>query len=245
MLALRYGIPTVLIEGRQVRAVPHCSNSLQRVARAMIRAIERITAWAVEGKKQLAARPNVGRPGDQVPIRSRYLQIDDAVQLPMKCVSTGRIQNEEIEGRYSPHVVPTITVTTPTTYAVHRKCAVVNQTLERHGFQCLRSTGGPTQATQFQIVDVAPSKRDGRAPRHLQLSQHNVQIEPNDYLFYDVRQVGGHALAVLLEPGSKYGLARFDSCRLELHAGTYFPVLRCESVDAAPSPLPLGPRRAC
>jgi len=54
----------------------------------------------------------------------------------------------------------------------------------------------------------------------------SLEIDLDEFVWFPTDQPGGHALAVLLEPCSKFGLHRFADFGLALQSGMRYPIVR-------------------
>jgi hypothetical protein len=115
----------------------------------------------------------------------------------------------------------------PRAYAVPRDRAALLEVLRRHGFAFVPpSPDGVQRIERYWIERLKPSRRPNRSPHDLTLS---VQLESgslDEHLLVPVGEDGGAALAVLLEPASKHGLARFAEMELPVAPQSAYPVWR-------------------
>lgn len=97
-LALRFAIPTILIEGR--RSSPDDFLSFTPPAVALLRSIEIVVEWAAAHAKQLRNRPSGGEEVEMVPVRCRYSGSKTARYMEMQSASKGEIARVRIPGAY-------------------------------------------------------------------------------------------------------------------------------------------------
>ncbi len=224
-LAQRYGIPVLLMEGR------HASRSegrdaRQRVRDAMTAALGLVVRWAEENRNRLTVA-DLPRPGDPIAIGSRYARDRVPFRMAFRDVRTDTIRDIDLSATYTPGVEVTRHSAVPLAYAVPRVRRELIDLLERLGFPSESPEPGQRGLVERLSLDrVRPSRTPNRPPR-VRSSRENAEELPLDgFLIYPTNHEGGRALVVLLEPGSKYGLARFPDLGLRPERGMSWPVLR-------------------
>jgi hypothetical protein len=225
-LALRYGVPTVLVEGR--RWSPGDDPALKaHVLTAMERALSLIVGWAQANYALLAdARPEP--PVQQsVPVRSRYRRAGGSCTLAFADARSGQIRVLELPERFTPWLKARARVSLPRAYAVPCAQHAVLEVLRRQAFALMPSPPDRVERIERYWVDALKApRRPHRSPRKLRLRVSTEERPLNGYLLVPVAADGGRALAVFLEPASKYGLARFADMDLPLTPQSAYPVLR-------------------
>ena len=228
-LTLRYGIPTILLEGRQ----PLHSDSLavrMYLVSALQASLELLVQWAKQNKNLLTLSLSPLKPKDSIAISSRYVQADEPCRMVFKDAQSGDIRQVELPGKFTPQGETTKQIKLPWAYAVPGKHTALIKLLRRHGFAEQAPRQGQIEMVEsYQINEVQRSKRANRPPRNLSVTVHREQKLLNNYVLFPVMQDGGHALAVLLEPESKYGLTRFPRMDLNLRTASNYPILRVPS----------------
>ena len=222
-LALRYGIPTVLLEGRQPirRDRPAVRERLQTVLQT---AIFVILAWA-EGNHQMLKAAKM--PMTSAVLRSRYLADAQARKLEFKVLPSGNIHRVALPGKYTPHLKVTQQLDLPQAYAVPAALTNLCSILIRHGFSHHMANQDEFMRTQgYQLHAVVPSRRLHRMPRQLTLERVEEKRSLDNYFIFPVTPEAGTSLAVFLEPQSKHGLHRYSETGLTLTSNTVYPVLR-------------------
>jgi len=237
-LALRYRLPTVLVEarGRSTRDAPGLEA---HVLAGVARTLDLIVQWAQDHRAELIGLigligpigPIGDPPGravdDSVPVRTRYRPAAGPCRLEFADARSGRIRTVDAPGRYTPELDGAGVVTLPRAYAVPRVQPGVLEVLWRHGFDLVRPAPDRLERVErYRVEELTPSRRPNRSPHELRLS---VRIEHgplHDQLLVPVTAEGGAALAVLLEPASKHGLARFRELDLCLTPRSDYPVAR-------------------
>ncbi len=222
-LALRYGIPTVLLEGRQpIRSDrPAVRERLQTVLQTAILAI---LSW-VEGNHQKLKAAKMQIPS--AVLRSRYFADAKARKLEFKDLPSGNIHRVALPGKYTPHLKVTQQVDLPQAYAVPAALTNLCSILIRHGFSHHMANKEEFMRTQgYRLRAVEPSRRLHRMPRQLTIERFEKKRPLNNYLTFPVTPETGSALAVFLEPQSKYGLHRYSETGLTLTSNTVYPILR-------------------
>jgi predicted deacylase len=230
--ALRYGIPVLLLEGKQP---PRRSRTAtwRRTRRAMIRALQHIVDWSAtcgtDFGAQLPAEPADGL----VALKCRYREAAAPARILMEEVDSGHLREVSPPGRYTPALRVTRRTQLPVAYAVPKAFKTLNELLAAHGFQYQpvvsdRTSPVSPSVRQYVIESCVPSRRPHRPARQVKLATQVYQETLQDHIIYPTDQTGGKCLAVLLEPNSKYGLTRYAEYGLSLHPGTAYPILRCE-----------------
>ncbi len=220
-LALRYGVATLLLEGRQ----PVGSESSHRAAACLETGLHEILRWIAHRRSLFAAAPATCRR--TLPIRSRYAKATRGHRMVFADARDGTLRRTVLPAPYTPRVRVTGDVSLPEAYAVARQRSKLLRVLMRHGFRHLPFIPARYDcAEKYHIRGVRPSRRNRRAPLDVQLTTHRVRPRLDDYLFFPAVGRAAHALAVFLEPASKYGLHRHPEVDLTLAAGEDYPVLR-------------------
>jgi len=225
-LALRYGLPTVLVEARGP-SLRDDSTDEPHVVAAVEHALCLILRWAREQAVSLtAARPRLPAT-DSVPVRTRYRQAARPCKLAFADPHSGVIRTVVVPGRFTPHLEATWRVRLPRAYAVPRNRAALLEVLQRHAFTLVPpSPDGIQRIERYWIERLRPSERPNRPPHDVTLS---VQVESGSldgHILVPVSEDGGAALAVLLEPASKHGLARFAEMELPVASQSAYPIWR-------------------
>jgi predicted deacylase len=225
-LALRYGIPTILVEGRG------SSRSDDPAVEAHVLAgMEHALAWIVRWAQENYAALTGARPGpladEPVPVRTRYRRAARPCTLAFANARSGRIDTVELPGRFTPQLEADWAVTLPRAYAVPCTQGALLQVLRRQAFALVPAAPDRLERIErYWVEELKPARRPNRAPRDLKLSVRTEQRPLNDHVLIPVTEDGGPALAVLLEPASKHGLARFADLRMPVTSRSAYPVLR-------------------
>lgn len=222
-LALRYGIPTVLLEGRQpLRGDrPDVRERLQMVMQTAILAI---LAWVEGNHPRLKAAK---KPMPSAVLRSRYLADAQPRKMAFKVLPSGDIRRVALSGKYTPHLKVAEQVDLPQAYAVPAALTDLCGILLRHGFSRYMANRDERMQTQgYRLGAVEPSRRPHRMPRQIAIERFEEKRPLDHYFVFPVTPETGPALAVLLEPQSKYGLHRYSETGLTLASNTVYPVLR-------------------
>lgn len=220
-LALRYGVPTLLLEGRQ----PTGGESSHRAAACLETGLHEILRWVNKRRTLFGAALTTHRP--TLAIRSRYEKSKFAHRMVFADARDGSLRQTLLAAPYTPRVRPNGNVTVPDGYAVARHRSKLLRVLRRHGFRHIPFIPARYgRAESYHIRAVRPSRRNRRAPRKVQLTTRQLRPRPGDYVFFPAVGHAAHALAVYLEPASKYALHRHPEVDLPLVAGEDYPVLR-------------------
>jgi Succinylglutamate desuccinylase / Aspartoacylase family len=206
-LSLRYGVPTVLIEGRRSSGDDPPMFAPTHVA--LLRAIEAVLDWAGANTSCLKRRP--AGLAEPIPIACRYSRSARPRYMEMQSAAAGGIQMVGIPGAYLPFVATTRTIRVPRAYAVPRSSVRVLGALARQRFRT-------ASAERFRNARLEVYRAGASGPCFAEA--------PADAVFYPTDQPGGRVLALLLEPQSRFGLHRFTEFGLAAPLGSLYPVAR-------------------
>ncbi|MBA2459295.1 MAG: hypothetical protein H0V43_10125 [Gemmatimonadales bacterium] len=224
-LALRYGMPTLLLEGRQptrMDAPPERAH----IRDAMQMALESIVGWAEQNQNVVTSRLGAAEPGEQVTVRFRRVRETALCRLAFKDAVSNAIREVQLPGPLAGNVRATRDVTLPTAYAIPTTHGALLDLLARHGFSG-RPTAPPiARVERYRVRRVRPSRHPGRPPRHMEIDTVEDTAPVTGHMLLPVTDEGGRALAVFLEPQSSHGLHRLDQMGLPLCSDSWYPVLR-------------------
>lgn len=224
-MALRFGVPVLLVEGRRPLRGEQ-SEDRSRLAEALQTALAAIVRWAWEQRHILMHKAD-GDAAGTIALQLRYLRTDAPCQLALRDVQTGQVKDVVLPGRYKRDVVVCKSLRLPSAYAVARTAEALLAILRRHGFpEHILPAGTSLLVERLRITDLRPSKRPLRAPRKLVLESISALQALDDHVLFPVTDDGGAALAVFLEPESKYALHRVKEAGISLVPGKEYPVLR-------------------
>lgn len=227
-LALRQGVPCLLVEGRRA---PRAEGSEARrlVRDAMTAALGLAVEWAVANRDLLAARA-LPRLGERVVIGSRYDREHVPFAVTFRDVRTELLREVDLSTDYTSGVEATRHAVVPKSYAVPLSHRPLLDLLERHGFP--RQTPEPGRSglvERRRIERVRATRRPDRPPRIRVGPAVLEEVSLDGQVLFPTDHEGGRALVVMLEPGSKYGLARFPDLGLHPKPGSLWPVSRIVS----------------
>lgn len=255
MFALRYGIPTILLEGRQPSRRHDPPAASARTVQALTGALHLLVEWAITDQRRFvhtfashtasdgvssafdadcididgAVAPHAA--ADCVPIGSRYAPPSDTCSLLFRSTLDGTIRQVTLDGRYTPTVQVTKEISLPAAYAVPNELPSTLAMLLRHGFDNHAPPRGTiTTIQRYHVESVTPSRQRARSLGKITARVDTSQESLDNYRIFPTDQPGGAALAVCLEPTSQYGLARYDSSDIVVEPGLAYPILRCESI---------------
>lgn len=225
-IALRYGIPTVLVEGRQPCYNETASSGLYS-QEAIEAAIRLIIEWAKENFDFLANIPESLDSVVQIPIRSRCQIADGLRTMIFKELHSDIIRQVSLPGDYTPGAEVVKYVTLPKFYAIPRSLTMVIDILKRHGLSHWMTNSGLHAQTEHYLIDhTQVLEYRGRLSCKPSIKSCIEWKFLNNYALFPVTPENGRMLAVFLEPESQYGLHRFKEVNLSLQAGTPYQVLR-------------------
>lgn len=225
-LAVRYGIPAVLLEGRRssvedltIFPSPHL---------ALVRAIEAVVEWAEMNAPQSGRSPG-GRAGRNhpVPVRCHYIASNvPTLYMEMQSATLGDFRVVSIPGLYLPSTKITKMIYAPGAYAVPRSCSMLLETLAKHDFQTVRSgefSSSTVEAYRMFSTLPLPDEDSFTPPVH---KVESIRVDLEDYVLFPTDQPGGNTLVLMLEPESQFGAHRFPEAGLTSGPGLIYPVLR-------------------
>ena len=202
-LSLRYGIPTLLLEGRDA-GQRGTEEEARRTVAAQVEALRSIDAWAQAHAKQLLRGPPICEAGEANPLDARWGPTPTPHPVALRRAASG--QREVVPWtRYAGTLQVRSVLRLPRAYAVRDDAVALRDILARQGFRsrALRSPGPALEkATGQDNPEPNPCVSDaGRAG-----SRDATDLE--GYVLYPVQQHGGRALALWLEARSRFGLVR-------------------------------------
>ncbi len=207
-LALRYGALVVLLEGRSpTRKDGSCGR--KHIVRAQHRAILSVLRQVQSYQKQFVRSD---KPAVRVPIRFRYALSGRPLKMIFRNPKTNDLDSVVLS-EYTPDLLVTKYADLPKAYAVPLSKTKTIEILSRHGFSFTRSDA--VENVEYYVPGTRKKPRVRSGERSLK-----------DYAIFPVDQDGGIALALMLEPRSKYGLYRYPDLRAEIGLEAGYPVLR-------------------
>jgi hypothetical protein len=224
-LALRFGVPTLLLEGRQpTRCDPPQAD--ERTVAALVAALDAAVRWAARNHDALRAGVRRPGPGDHVPLRVRTPEAEWACVMPFADTRTGRVLLAPAPGRYRPHALPRRWRALPLAYALAPQAAALRAVLVRHGLPLLQAPRGRRVVQRPLVRRVRESRRDDRHFGRLEVDLVTESTTLDGHVLVPVTSAWGAALAVWLEADSAWSLGRLTGLVPHATAGWPYPVLR-------------------
>jgi hypothetical protein len=223
-LALRFAIPTILIEGR--RSSPEDFLSFMPPAVALLRAIESTVEWASAHAKQLRNRPSVCEENEMVPVRCRYSGSRSARHMEMQSASKGEIARVRIPGTYLSSIRATRSIRLPAAYGVPRNLIGLLALLSRHGLASASPETFRSSATEVYGIEAMTPAGEIDAPAIPTCSARAESVNLDGFVLFPAPQIGGRLLALLLEPESQFGPPRLPELAETLRPGSTYPIIR-------------------
>ncbi|MCG8457193.1 MAG: hypothetical protein MI919_13030, partial [Holophagales bacterium] len=217
-LALRHGIQSLLLEGRQPRRSDPKGD--RRTELSLQIALFEACRGAL-GRLETAPPP---RPGEELPLRCVYAPDGSTCRLELMDLSSGRIEPVELEEEFRPVVEVRRSTRLPRAYAVPRRQRRLLELLEHHGFPDRAAGLSEQPVERFHIERAGDARRSRSGPKGLVGSFERTTARLDDHRLFPVASPGGRALATLLEPESAVGLARWQL--FDVRANDHFPILR-------------------
>ncbi len=203
-LALRYGIPTLLLEGRDPGRT-RTPEATERTTRAQLASLQAATAWAIRHRELLERGPPLPTAGETVPFDARWVEDGSSAPVLVRHPSSGR--SEWLTWpRFAGAVRIREEVALPRAYAVRSDLRPVIDLLERQEL-----SGELVRSTRFALAEEvgnAPTDPPGSPGDRMVAGPVSSPIDLSGYVVYSTCQRGARALAVWLETGSRHGLLR-------------------------------------
>ena len=131
-----------------------------------------------------------------------------------------------LPGRSFVELTPARPVRVPVAYGIPKDRVILQAALARHGFF---PEEGPAEIETERVATVtsgpASSGSDG-AIRHPVLRWHSQTPRFDDHVYYFTDEPGGDRLTAMLEPGSRFGLHRYEDFDIPVKVGQTYAVVR-------------------
>ena len=240
-LALRYGVPTVLLEGRDPGRRGE-REEYSRTVTAQRLALRSIESWARENHAQLVRGPPVLETGGSLPTRVRWEGDGSPRTLAFRRPGSTEIVAVDW-ARYTGKVVVRAEAQLPRAYAVRLDRTELRAVLDRHDV-----AGDRVESPRWALVEpVGPVGSGPDGPKGPSPPAAPQVLDLAGYVVYTVHQRAGRALALWLEAGPKFGMARLIDAAEGEGPETRPPVVRIVQWDYPPHRFPslfLGRGRA-
>ena len=223
-LALRFAIPTVLIEGR--RSSPDDSLSFTPPAVALLRSIESAVEWAADHAKQLRNRASGCDKDEMVPVRCRYTGSRSPHHMEMQSASKGEIARIRIPGKYLSTVKAVSFIRLPAAYCVPRNLTGVLALMCRHGLESASPEAFRSSATEVYGIEAMTPANEADTPAIPTCRARTESLNLDDFVLFPATQTGGRLMALLLEPESQFGPPRVPELAETLLPGATYPIIR-------------------
>jgi hypothetical protein len=223
--AVRYGIVTVLLEGR--RAAPDEHEMFRPTHLALLDALVAVAEWAERKSRVIDNWRKHFTNIHSIPVRCEFFRSGGARRMEMQLASGLAVQRVTLPGIYLPRVRTTKKVQAPRAYAVPRNHGPILDLLARHGFKTLSLDSFKGASTEcYWILGLPPgTESDSNVPLPV-VAREPIAANLDDYILFCADSTGGNALGLLLEPESQFGLHRLPGLQLELETGTHYPIVR-------------------
>ncbi len=228
-IALRYGIPTLLLEGRDLGR-DRTESTMARTVAAQIAALEAVAAWAGTHAEVLVRGPPLPQPGEVVPLGARWTETGSPTTVLLQRAAEGPTEAVRWD-RYASSLEVRRTVPLPRAYAVRADLLATLELLERQDL-----VGEPITTSRFALVTPTVGKDDDPAAPGRPTAPTDVQ----GYVAYSVHQRGGRALAVWLERRSRSRALQREREASGADRTSGLPILRIDRWDYRP-PTEAGP----
>ncbi len=225
-LALSYDSLTILLEGRNPTKLDDI-DMRENLLSAQTHALCSIIKWAKTHAEILRAKSKTNEEGSIVPIRYKYYPSDKAPAIKYRNALTGQRETVSLQS-YSAMIKISKSVKLPKAYAVPQAEEKTLEILERHGFHF--ELPKPSQLEEVEVYsshgNIEAKSTSQRVKKRIDLFASREKRILNGYRIFRTDQLGGRALAVFLEPESKYGLVRYSNLNLSLSQKPIYPILR-------------------
>jgi hypothetical protein len=223
-LALRFDIPTILIEGR--RSSPYDSVRFTPPAVALLHSVELAVEWVAGHAKQLSNSPFSREAREMIPVRCRYSGSRTVRQMEMQSAVRGEITQVRIPGSYLPRVRATRNIRLPMSYGVPRNMTETLALLGRHRMvSASHWSFGSAAKEAYRIEAMSPAK-EGDATAIFVYRARVEEVKLDEFVLFPVEQTGGRLMALLLEPESQFGPIRLPELTQALLPNSTYPIIR-------------------
>ncbi len=239
-LSLRYSCFVALIEGKTSHK-KNRENGEDRIVNAEHDAMISIIRWG-QKHSDLFSISSSSSPGhyrsdnrsfpSRIPIRFRYESFSETLEMTFVNSVSGKREMARLEHFASkPRITETVQL--PLAYAVMKEKIGVIEILQRHGFGFTRSRSKDEK--EVEAFKLTPPEKNNvtirtgkpkKLSRRFALSAVRCRRSLYGYvIFPSSNQEGGIALALFLEPNSKYFLGRYEDLGLDAISGES-PIMR-------------------
>jgi ABC-type multidrug transport system fused ATPase/permease subunit len=226
-LSLRYNTLTILLEAIEpLRG--NKKDDTEHIISAQYLALLSILRWARKNTVYLLENSN-GLPhkkGDKIAISCKYVSSDQPFKMNFRNTLTNTIE-EVILPNYDQSIRAIRHIKLPSAYAIPTDKTLLIKVLHNHGFVAEFPSDAKLYSTEgYFIQSSKPAKCDDKPATEIKVI---VTCKPQNldkYEIFSINQQGGHALALLLEPQSEYGLHRYSNLNLDLSSKSDYPILR-------------------
>lgn len=226
--SLRYGIMTVLLEGRTpIRE--EGDTDKDHVISAQYHALLSILKWMQTHKDHFIIQQKHKTPstGDRFALRSKYRPTDEPFKMIFRNSTTKMASVVTLCNNYTSKLEVTKYIELPTAYAIPSDKVKVIDILNRQGFTSQFSN--PSKIENIEYYDIIPKVQttgETITSKGIVAISKFEQKKLENYVIFPVKQDGGHSLAMFLEPRSSYGLQRYSDLGLSTSPGIQYPILR-------------------
>jgi ATP-binding cassette, subfamily B, bacterial len=226
-LSLRYNTLTILLEAIEPLQ-GNKKDEIENTILAQYLALLSILKWARKNTLYLIENSN-GLPhkkGDKIAISCKYVTSDQPFKMKFRNTLTNKIEEVTLPN-YDSTIRATRHIKLPSAYAVPKANTQVVKVLGTHGFVAGLTSDSKLCVTERYFIQSLMSPKGKDKPA----SEINVIVtckkqNLDNYEIFSINQQGGHALALLLEPQSEYGLHRYSNLNLNLTSKSDYPILR-------------------
>ena len=208
-LALRLGIPALLIEGRQPSRHDRTDRT-ECTRAAMVAAMEKAVEWARENSGCLRSLRNSAQgPGDRLAVRAKLLSLNENRNVRLADSETGEPTTFPLGSNFTPHIEGTRRVRLPAAYGIHKSNQLLLERLARHGYESTSWSAGSAECFTL-LSESGPNDKVNRPKKSCskwkRTSMPNCDL--SEFVVFPLRQCGGTSLAAHVDPRAKYSLSR-------------------------------------
>jgi hypothetical protein len=183
--------------------------------------------WAQKNKYELIQKnQDILEEGETVPVRFKYKIDNKSIMLDFKNSLTKKIESISFPNFVSDlEIVKNVQL--PYAYAIPKDKTKLIDILKRHGFLFQLSNPSKLEHVEQYLIDKLLKRlKNYDVSRKFEVLIKKKKMILYDYMIFPIKQVGGNALSVFLEPQSRYGLHRYDDLEVPLTPGSSYPILR-------------------
>jgi ABC-type multidrug transport system fused ATPase/permease subunit len=231
-LSLRYNTLTLLLEAKEP-LLEDGKNGIESTILSQYLALLSLIKWASKNLVYLLENSHGSqyKKGDKIVISCKYIAADHPFKMNFKNLLTKKIEEVALPN-YESAIKATRHIVLPLAYAIPKEQTRILELLQRHGFIAERVNDSRLRVVEaYSIRTLKPLNRETESVSDTRLTVSQKKQTLTNYVVFPINQVGGHTLALLLEPKSEYGFIKYNHPNLNLTWQTDYPILRVMELE--------------